>query len=84
MTRAGRQRVCGIVVNDRVNVARTEYDTLRAIIHNAARDRPEVQNRAGVTDFRAHLLGRIAWVASLNPARGETLKREFARISWDA
>jgi hypothetical protein len=83
ITRAGRQRVCGLVVNDRVNVQRSEYDALRAILHNAARRGPQGENRAGVNDFRAHLLGRIAWVSSLNPARGEKLKREFARITWD-
>jgi hypothetical protein len=84
ITRAGRQLVCGIVVNDRVNVKRSEYDALRAILHNAARRGPQGENRAGVNDFRAHLRGRIAWVSSLNPARGEKLKREFARIRWDA
>jgi hypothetical protein len=83
-TRAGRQRVCGIVVNERPNLPREEYDALRAIVHNVAVRGPAGQNRAGVPDFRAHLLGRIAWVSSLNPARGEKLAREFARISWEA
>jgi RNA-directed DNA polymerase len=82
-TRAGRQKVCGIVVNERTNVQRDEYDTLRAIVHNAAVRGPAAENRSGVEDFRAHLLGRIAWVGALNPARGEKLRREFARISWE-
>jgi len=82
-TRAGRQRVCGIVVNDRLNVERDEYDDLKAILHNAARRGPGGENRAGVPDFRAHLLGRIAWVESLNPARGAKLRDRFARIAWD-
>jgi hypothetical protein len=34
-------------------------------------------------DFEAHLRGRIAWVASLNPGRGEKLRRRFAQIAWD-
>ena len=83
MTRAGRQRVCGIVVNERTNVARSEYDVLKATLHNAARHGPRGQNREGVADFRAHLLGRIAWVESLHPARGERLRRKFASIAWD-
>ncbi len=82
-TRAGRQRVCGIVVNERLNVARTEFDELKAIIHNAARRGPAGQNLAGERDFRAHLLGRIAWVESLNPGRGTKLRRQLARIDWD-
>jgi len=83
MTRAGRQRVCGVVVNEHPNVARAEYDELKAILHNAVRSGPSAQNRGGVADFRAHLLGRIAWVESLNPGRGERLRARFARIDWD-
>jgi RNA-directed DNA polymerase len=83
MTRAGRQRVCGIVTNDHLNVARTEYDALKAILHNSAIHGPQTQNRHAVNDFRAHLLGRITWVGALNPARGEKLRRQFAAIAWD-
>ena len=83
MTRAGRQRVCGIVVNDRPNVPRDEYDRLKAILHNAARHGPAGENRAGVPDFRAHLLGRIGWVESVNPARGAKLRARFHEIAWE-
>ena len=82
-TRGARQRVCGIVVNERLNVARAEYDRLKAILHNSARYGPGSQNRAGVADFHSHLLGRIAWVESLNPHRGARLRRDFGRIRWD-
>jgi hypothetical protein len=74
--------VCGIVVNVRPNATRPEYDQLRAILHNTARDDPHSQNRAAVADFQAHLRGRISWVASLNPARGEKLRRAFDAIDW--
>ncbi len=77
-----RQSVCGIVVNAHPNVARAEYDELKAILHNAVRDGPAAQNRAGVADFEAHLRGRISWVASLNPSRGEKLRRRFEGIDW--
>jgi hypothetical protein len=79
----GRQTICGIVVNVRPNVLRSEYDELKAILHNAARHGPASQNRAGIADFEAHLRGRVAWVASLNPARGEKLRRRFAEIRWE-
>ena len=83
MTRAGRQRVCGIVVNAHPNLAREEYDRLKATLHNAALRGPASENRAGVGDFRAHLLGRIAWVESLHPARATKLRERFARIDWE-
>ncbi len=79
-----RQSVCGIVVNQRVNIARGDYDELKAILHNAARDGAAAQNRSGVADFEAHLRGRIAWVSALHPARGEALRRRFDTINWSA
>lgn len=81
-TRAGRQRVCGVVVNERLNVPRYEYDVLKAILHNARVHGPASQNREALSDFRAHLLGRLSWIESLNPTRGEKLRRQFASIAW--
>ncbi len=82
MTRAERQHVCGIVVNDHPNVTRGDYDALKAILNNAARNGPRAENRAHVADFRAHLLGRITWIESLNPDRGAKLRRRFEDIAW--
>lgn len=82
-TRAGRQLVCGVVVNERLNVPRYEYDSLKAILHNSRANGPASQNRDAVPDFRAHLLGRLSWIESLNPKRGEKLRREFAGIAWE-
>jgi RNA-directed DNA polymerase len=81
-TRAGRQRVCGVVVNQRTNMARADFDTLKATIHNAVRHGPASQNRTGVPDFRAHLLGRIAWVEQIHPEHAAKLRRQFERIVW--
>ncbi len=68
-----RQQVTGVVVNRRVNVARDEYDRLKAIIHNAKKTGLDAQNRDNRPDFRAYLLGRAAHVAQLNPDRGRRL-----------
>jgi retron-type reverse transcriptase len=68
-TRAGRQRVTGIVVNEKTNVAREEYDRLKAILHSGA---------AG--EDPARLLGRISWVESLNPKRGAKLRERLAAL----
>jgi RNA-directed DNA polymerase len=84
VTRAGRQQVCGIVVNERPNVSRAEYDALKATLYNAARLGPARQNRADAGDFRASLLGRIAWVEQVNPGRGRRLREAFAQIAWPA
>jgi len=83
-TRGSRQTVCGIVVNEHPNVPRIEYDRLRALLHNAARDGPAAHNRTRLPDFEAHVRGRIGWVSALNPARGEKLQRMFERVDWAA
>ena len=82
MVRAGRQRVCGIVVNERPNLGRRERDRLRAAIHDAVLHGPDAANRAGVSDLRAHLEGRVAWAGALNPIHGAALRTELARVNW--
>jgi RNA-directed DNA polymerase len=79
-----RQLVCGIVVNERPNVMRREYDLLKAVLHDAELHGAAAANRAAHPEFRAHLLGRIAWVGSLHPSRGARLRERFERVSWDA
>jgi hypothetical protein len=74
--------LAGLVINRRINVSRSEYAVLRALLHNAARFGPDSQNRAKHPDFRAHLLGRIAWIAQTHATRGERLRQLFARIDW--
>ena len=77
-----QQRVAGLVVNASPAVSRTDYDELRATLHNCAVTGPAAQNRDERPDFRAYLLGRIGWVAAANPARGVKLRELFARIEW--
>jgi hypothetical protein len=81
-TAAQRQIVTGLVVNQRANVPRADYDRLKAVLHDAARNGPDHANRTGHHDFRAHLLGRISWVRASNPDRAAKLDRTFAAISW--
>ncbi|MBV9485179.1 MAG: RNA-directed DNA polymerase [Frankiaceae bacterium] len=80
--RSQRQVLCGVVVNDKPAVERRRRESLRAALHNIRQHGPESQNRAGHEDFRAHLLGEIAWVSAVNPDHGERLRSEFAQITW--
>jgi RNA-directed DNA polymerase len=82
MRQGVRQRAAGVVINQKINITRDDYDQLKAILCNCVRHGPAEQNRAGVADFRAHLAGRIAYVARVNPERGERLRLLFERIPW--
>jgi RNA-directed DNA polymerase len=82
MRQGVRQRAAGVVINQKINITRNDYDQLKAILCNCARHGPQSQNRAAVADFRAHLTGRVAHVARLNTERGQRLMRLFERIVW--
>jgi RNA-directed DNA polymerase len=77
------QRAAGVVLNEKPNVRRVEFDLLKATLTNCARHGVASQNRTGHHNFRAHLEGRIAHVTMINPARGEKLRRIFEAIRWD-
>ena len=83
MRRGGRQQLAGVVVNSHPNLARAEFDALKAVLTNCVRSDPALQNRDGHSDFRAHLAGRVAHAAMLNAARGAKLKAIFDRIVWN-
>ena len=84
MTSSARQRITGIVVNEKLSVPRAEVERLRAILTNCRRYGPTTQNRDDHPDFRAHLRGRVAWIQSLDPAKGSRLHGMFEQIRWEA
>lgn len=80
--RGAQQRVTGLVVNDELNVPRADFDRLKAILHNCLKQGPASQNRANHPNFAAHLQGRIAFIASVNPTKAARLQQMFQRIRW--
>ncbi len=78
----GRQEALGVVLNERPNVRRADFDRLKATLHNCRKHGPESQNRDAHPDFRASLLGRVAHVERLHPERGHRLREMFDRIEW--
>jgi RNA-directed DNA polymerase len=81
-TRAGAQRVCGIVVNDKPNLPRAEFDRLKAVLHRCVVDGPSMQNRSGIADWRGHLVGRVSWALQVNPEKAARLSALLSRIDW--
>jgi RNA-directed DNA polymerase len=83
-TAAQRQVVTGVVVNRKINVARSDYDRLKARLHRLAVDGPDRRGPADAGQLRARLQGQVAWVASLNPRRGDKLRHLLEAIEWNA
>jgi RNA-directed DNA polymerase len=77
----GRQALFGSVINTRPTLPREQRDELRAILHNCAAHGWRSEQR-DVPDFRAHLLGRVAWAAGLDPVFGARVRAAFDEIDW--
>ena len=77
-----RQRLAGMVVNERLNIPRNEFDRLKATLVNCIRYGPASQNRSGHDDFRSHLEGRISFVEMVHEAKGKSLRKLFSQIEW--
>jgi len=75
-----KQRLVGIVVNSKINVDRSYFDALKATLTNCKRHGLDSQNRHAHPHFRAHLLGRIQYVKSLNEHRGLKLEKIYRDI----
>ena len=57
------------MINQKTNIARDDYDQLKAILYNCVRYGPGEQNRAGVADFRRTLrAGSRMWRGSIRGA----------------
>lgn len=79
---AASQHIVGLAVNHKPNIARREFDALKAMLRDRRRYGPKGQNHPCHQRFHQHLLGRIARVAQLSPHRGQKLLREFRHIDW--
>lgn len=71
-----RQYVCGVVVNRKVNLQKTERRTLRAMVYNIKRNGIEAEAAKSGLDpeaFKSRLMGRLNWFGQLNPEAGARL-----------
>lgn len=83
MRQGVRQRLVGLVANERVNVVRKDFDLLKATLTNCVRHGLESQNRDGHPQFRLHLEGKVNFVESVNPEKGKRLRKILERIRWE-
>ena len=83
MRQGARQQLAGVVVNQKVSLRRRDLELLEAILTNCVRLGPESQNRDRLSDFRAHLEGRVGFVEMVNRAQGQRLRALLEGIQWD-
>lgn len=80
LRRNTRQVVTGLVVNDRPGVGREEVRRIRAILHRARTEGLAAQNREERPNFRAWLLGKIAYIRMVRPEVGAKLLAELLQL----
>jgi RNA-directed DNA polymerase len=81
MVRGQRQQIVGYVINVKVNVSKEYYRNLRMTIHLCKVKGIEViAGNTPVEKFRKSLMGRIQYIAEVNPARGKQLLAEFEAL----
>ncbi len=74
MWKTNRQYVCGVVVNNKMNMIKKERYKLRAIVHNITKNgvEPEaLKSQTDATHFIHHIKGRVNWLKQLNSPMGE-------------
>jgi len=77
-----QQSLCGLVVNQKVNLPRKKLKALEAELYNCARHGPTEQNKSGVENYRCHLQGRISLVGHYLPQKAEKMWALFDLIDW--
>lgn len=82
MKRSVRQEAVGLVLNEKLNTRRDDFDRLKATLHRCVVMGPAAVNDGRHSDFRSHLRGRILYVAQSNTARLTKLSRLFDQIDW--
>lgn len=78
-----RQYVCGAVVNNKVNLQKSERNKLRAMVYNCNKN--GIQAEAAKSDmtpdlFYSKLMGQLNWFSQLNPAAGDCLKSKLKQV----
>lgn len=78
-----RQSAAGLILNEKPNIDRREFDRLKAILTNCVNHGPATQNRENHSEFCGHLKGKLAWVRFIHPGKEAKLRAIFERIDWE-
>lgn len=79
-----RQWVCGAVVNEKVNMLRSERLKLRAMVHNVVKNGYEIESKKlemTAQKFSEHLRGKLNWFKQLNPERAQPLIDKLGAVA---
>ncbi len=82
VAKGSRQKVTGLVVNDKVSIGRTKKKFLRAIVHNILKNGPVAENKNGDLYFREQIFGLLGYAKSVDPEFAAPLIESLKNIDW--
>jgi retron-type reverse transcriptase len=81
-SRGSRQKVTGLVVNDKLSIGRENKKKLRAIVHNILTNGPVVENRSDDPFFRERIFGYLGYANLTDPEFAAPLINSLKKIDW--
>jgi len=81
-SKGSRQKVTGLVVNDKVSIGRNKKKTLRAIVHNILINGPVVENRLNDPFFKERVFGHLGCANVVEPEFAKPLIESLKKIDW--
>ncbi|HEY5123429.1 MAG TPA: retron St85 family RNA-directed DNA polymerase [Ignavibacteria bacterium] len=78
-----RQKVTGLVVNDKISIGRIKKKKLRAIVHNILKNGPEIENRNDEPFFKEKIFGELGFAKMVDPEFANPLIDKLKCLNWD-
>jgi retron-type reverse transcriptase len=82
VSKGARQKVTGLVVNDKVSIGRTKKKTLRAIVHNILMNGPVSENRSNDPFFKERIFGHLGCANAIDPEFASPLIDLLKKTDW--
>lgn len=81
-SRGSRQKVTGLVVNDKVSIGRKKKKILRATVHNILKNGFEIENRDNDPFFKEKIFGELAYARMIDPVFANPLIENLQGLDW--
>ena len=81
-SQGSKQKVTGLVVNDKVSIGRKRKKNIRATVHNILKNGPEIENRENNPFFKEKIFGELAFVKMVDPDFANPLIDKLKQLDW--
>ncbi|MDA0525383.1 retron St85 family RNA-directed DNA polymerase [Methanococcoides alaskense] len=81
-SQGSKQKVTGLVVNDKVSIGRKRKKNIRATVHNILKNGPEMENRENNPFFKEKIFGELAFVKMVDPDFANPLIQKLKSLDW--